>query len=239
MCHDTVNSALPAAGIFAQRSGLVSAFVIGPDSASHKIAILPDIYGCNAFYRGVATKFSLQGAQVFLVNPFAELGELAEATREAGFERRHKLRDAEFIARLIPFIAQEKITAVVGFCLGGLYVFELARQNVGARLVSFYGFPQGLVNADALAAPLSYLESVTRPHVCLFGTDDPGIPIEHVRAVEEIATRNAAIKATVFQGSGHGFLNDLDHDDEHLHSNAKHALALCEAEIFSSGLASG
>lgn len=232
MCHPDAPISLPPPGDFATLSDGVEAFTIGSDG-EHRLAILPDIYGCNDFYRSLATHFSEQGAWVALVNPFAGLGELAEVTREAAFERRHQVRDREFLDRFTEFCARQKISGIIGFCLGGLYVFDLARRHVAASLVALYPFPQGLPNQDSLQVPFEYLSSVDKSHTVLVGDQDHAMADGVLERLQRAADENDAIDLRVFQGSDHGFLSDLDSENAQLRSNAQEALGVCESVLLS------
>src|SRR5713226_7311381 len=97
MCNGAALSFFPKPRQVRTVSGPVEAFVQGPDDALRRIAVLPDIYGCSPFYSGLSAYLALRGAQVFLVDTFAGLGDLAEPTREAAFARRHKVADKRFL----------------------------------------------------------------------------------------------------------------------------------------------
>lgn len=232
MCHGAPSSAFPEPGPCETLQGPIEAFVYGEANATRSIAIIPDIYGCNPFYRGFATHLARKDVRVYLVNPFAGLGELEEVTREKAFERRHGVRDKAFLDQFEVFLQEHGIGAVVGFCLGGLYVMELARRGNPATLIGLYPFPAGLQNQDPLPVPLDTLEDVQTPQTILVGDQDAGAGIDNVKTMADIATRNAALDLHVYEGSGHGFLTDLDSDDAHLKRNAQDAVAVVEQRLF-------
>lgn len=232
MCHGAPSSAFPEPGPCETMRGPVEAFVYGEADAATTVAIIPDIYGCNPFYRGFATYLAQKGARVFLVNPFAGLGELEEVTREKAFERRHGVKDKAFLDQFEAFLQDQGIGAVVGFCLGGLYVMELARRGNSATLIGLYPFPAGLQNQDPLPVPLDTLEDVRTPQTILVGDQDAGAGIDNVKTMADIATRNTALDLHVYEGSGHGFLADLDSADPHLKQNAQDAVAVCVQRLF-------
>jgi len=228
MCHGEQLASFPPPGEFELISEDVDAFAIGRDDATKRLAIIPDIYGCNPFYRGFSTYLADKGARVFLVDLFAGHGELAEATREAAFERRHKISDNDFVDRLVSFHEKNGITGVIGFCIGGLFVFELARRELNGALIGFYPFPQGLQNQDPVPIPFDYLDSVNTPNTVLLGDQDALLGPEIVERMRLAADQSSAIDLHLYEGSGHGFLGDLDSSDEHLRNNAQDALAVCE-----------
>jgi carboxymethylenebutenolidase len=190
------------------------------------VALLPDIYGCNEFYRGLATWLYERGADVYLVDPFAGLGELPEVTREAAFARRGKVMDRQFLDAFETFAASTNIKAVIGFCLGGLYVFELARRGMKAELLGLYGFPQGLPNADALPVPFDYLQGVTQPFTMLMGSEDASVGPDHLVRLSEMVPVAPAMTLRMYPGVGHNFLPLLDSDDPEKRAIAEDALQI-------------
>lgn len=213
MCHGAAVAAFPSPAEPTGYKGEVEGFIFG-GQGGRRIAILPDIYGCNDFYRGLSTYLAHAGAQVYLIDTFAGLGDLPEVTREAAFTRRNKVEDAAFVDRFERFIAAEKIDGVIGFCLGGLYVFELARRGVKADLVGLYGFPQGLPNSDPLPKPFEYLDQVSQPFTMLMGADDETVGVENIAKLQAAAPTCPAMTLKVYVGAGHNFLPFLDSDNE-------------------------
>ncbi len=231
MCHRNTVAALPRPGMHTvKRDSGLKYWQFGEGSRG-RLAIITDIYGCNDFYQSFATHFAEQGWTVDLIDLFSDLGELPEITREAAFERRHKLRDAETCNKLETFIAAQHVDAVIGFCLGGNYVFEMARRGVDVRFVAYYPFPAGLTNQDAIPDPLEYLADVTQPVTALVGDCDDSAGRENMTSLAAIAAGNPALDVMVYAGSGHGFLGHLDSEDEALRANAERSLAVCTQVI--------
>ncbi len=229
MCHGKAVAAFPNPTEPANFENGVAGYHWAKPKAKSKIAILPDIYGCNPFYRGLATRFNQLGAEVFLVDTFAGFGDLPEMTREAAFARRGKVADKEFLDRFEKFVEAEGITGVVGFCLGGLYVFELARRGVQTTLVGLYGFPQGLPNQDPLPIPFEYLHAVETTFTMLLGADDAAVGPDNIQRLQTMAPAAGSMDLTVYQGVGHDFLPLLDSDDADQKATAEDALAKCDA----------
>lgn len=224
MCHGAAVRAFPeptTPSIFTDTGVVGYRFAA---EAGKKIAILPDIYGCNDFYRGLATLLQNSGADVWLVDTFAGLGDLPEITREAAFARRNKVRDKAFLDHFEHFIADRSIDAVIGFCLGGLYVFELARRGVDVGLLGLYGFPQGLPNEDPLPVPFDYLPDVATPFTMLMGAEDASVGKEHLTRLSEMAPAAPSMKLKMYEGVGHNFLPLLDSEDQHERAIAEDAL---------------
>ena len=96
-------------------AGDVDGLVFEGGETGKRIAILPDIYGLTDFYKGYASYVAGFGARTYLTDPWSAFGELAEPTREAAYERRHKLKDREHCDHLESFLTSEKIDAIVSF----------------------------------------------------------------------------------------------------------------------------
>ena len=228
MCHTEANAALPLpdrADMIVEAG--ITAFTFGSVDASRRIVLIPDIYGTTPFYRGLATWFAKRDASVWLVDPFAEFGELPQPTKEAAFARRHKVRDLSYVDALERFIRGRQVSGVVGFCLGGLFVFDLARRGVSAGMVSLYGFPQGMPNQDPLPIPFDYLEGLPATHTAVFGEADYLQTPESLERLKTIAHRTPSFSVKIYPKSGHGFLADLGSEDPVLRANAQDALLLC------------
>lgn len=229
MCHDAAPSTFPAPGNYqlCNSQGLKYWDFTSNTDSEVRIALLTDIYGCNEFYQSMSTYFAEQGWQSHMVDLFSDLGELSEVTRDAAFERRHKLRDQETCDLIEQYIKANKITAVVGFCLGGNFVFELARRKVNVNLIAYYPFPAGLPNEDGLDPAFNYLENLDTEVTVLMGDDDDRVGLDNVVKLKAISETNKALKLTIYPGSKHGFLEDLDSADPILKQNAEDSLVTC------------
>ena len=233
MCHDTTPSSLPSPGNYqlCNSQGLKYWDFTNNKDSEVSVALLTDIYGCNEFYQSMSTLFAEQGWQSHLIDLFSDLGELPEVTRDAAFERRHKLRDQDACDLIAQYIIDNNITAVVGFCLGGNFVFELARRNVKVNLIAYYPFPAGLPNENGLDPAFDYLEQLQTEVTVLIGDDDDRVGLDNVTKLNDISESNSALTVNVYPHSKHGFLEDLDSTDPVLKRNAKHSLEACLDKI--------
>jgi carboxymethylenebutenolidase len=233
MCHDTVPSALPAPGSYRiENTGNLSYWDFTENNNSEvRIALLTDIYGCNEFYQSLSTLFAKQGWQSHLVDMFSDLGDLPEVTRDAAFERRHKLRDRQYCDFIEQYINDHNITAVVGFCLGGNFIFEMARRNINVNLIAYYPFPAGLPNEDGLEPAFTYLDQLSTNVCVLIGDDDDRVGLENIQKLNTLSTANSYLDVRVYKNSKHGFLADLDSPDANLKKNAEDSLTVCLDKI--------
>ena len=92
MCHTNKIEYFGELLDFREFSEEVDGLIFEGNEASKRIAVLPDIYGLTDFYKGYASYIAGFGARTYLTNPWSEFGELPEATREAAYERRAKIR---------------------------------------------------------------------------------------------------------------------------------------------------
>src|SRR6266851_4744148 len=112
---------------------------------------------------------------------------------------------AEMLARLaleklksLPQVDPGSIAAI-GYCLGGTFVLELARE--GAPLKGVVTFHGGLETKDP-AAP----GQVKAKLLILTGADDPTVPAGHVNALaEEMTKAGADWQIVSYSGTKHGF----------------------------------
>lgn len=230
MCHSGRLESLSLPGEYVRKkvAGISYLEYVPENEISEKpIMVLTDIYGCNDFYQGFATHLTMTGRRIHLVDLFSELGELDEVTREAAFKRRHLLHDRQVCDKLQNYISFQSVGSVVGFCLGANYVLEMARRNIKVNLVGYYPFPAGLPNQDELEKPLSYLDSIKVPVTILVGDADDSAGRDNMFKLSQIGDENPSLDVHVYRQSGHGFLSDLDDEDDQLRKNAIDSLDVC------------
>jgi carboxymethylenebutenolidase len=96
---------------------------------------------------------------------------------------------------------------LVGFCVGGFAAFLGACRLDPAATVSFYG--GGIVRARegmALEPVLEEADAIDAPLLCLFGSEDGGIPASDVEAITK--RLGVGCEVQVYEGAKHAFMND-------------------------------
>ena len=224
MCHTNKIEYFGELLDFSEFSAEVDGLIFEGNEAGKRIAVLPDIYGLTDFYKGYASYIAGFGARTYLTNPWSEFGELPEATREAAYERRHKIRDRDHCDALEQYLVSENIEAVVGFCIGGNFVFELARRGYEGILIAVYPLPWGMANQDEITPAFDYMPSLQKEVTILMGEADHLAGPDNVQKLRDIVTANSKLTLHSYANSNHGFFKDIDGDDEQLKSNAKDAI---------------
>ena len=223
MCHVDASEFFGIEPASRGYDGAVSAVVYGDANADRRIAVLPDIYGLTPFYRAYAGYLSKRLAEVYLVNPWQPFGNLKEPTREAAYERRHNLRDSAYCGELARFLSDAAIDTVVGFCIGGNFVFELVRRGYTGTSIAMYPLPWGMANEDALDPAFEFMPTIDHEILVIMGRDDRLAGPENIEKLESICGDNPALELHLYDDSNHGFLTDIDGDDDALRANAEDA----------------
>jgi carboxymethylenebutenolidase len=92
-------------------------------------------------------------------------------------------------------------TGIVGFCLGGSIAYLAAAQTKPDVVVSFYG--------TMVPGRLDLLDAVTSPLQFHFSGQDPYIPRDQVKQVEDAVAGRANVEIHVEEEAGHAFHNRM------------------------------
>jgi dienelactone hydrolase len=114
----------------------------------------------------------------------------------AKFRRRARVALDRLLA--MPQVDPSRV-AGIGYCLGGTFVLELARD--GAPLAGVVTFHGGLeTNSPATSG------SVKAKLLILTGADDPTVQVTYIKALGEEMTKAAADwQIVIYSGTKHGF----------------------------------
>ncbi len=194
----------------AKDGGSFKAYLAAPEKGSGPgIVLLQEIFGINAYIRGVADHYAEEGYVVLApdlfwrIEPGIELG-FSEADRQKAFAYREKFdvdKSVEDIGATIAALkalpeCKGKIGAI-GFCLGGLLAYlSAARLGVDCA-VSYYGV--GIEKA------LNEASKIKCPMVLHIAEKDKWTPPAVVEAIKKAFEGRPEVEIYVYPGVDHAF----------------------------------
>jgi dienelactone hydrolase len=171
------------------------------------ILVMPGGFGLGRDARGRAEMLAQMGYVAFAGDPYgggAEFDDLSEVMNRVKdlrsdpekFRRRGRVALDKLCA--LPEVDRNRVAAI-GYCLGGTFVLELARQ--GAPLAAVVTFHGGL-ETRLPAGP----GQVKAKLLILTGADDPTVPVAQVNAfAQEMTKAGADWQVVTYSATRHGF----------------------------------
>jgi dienelactone hydrolase len=187
-------------------------YVAFDDQTSQKrpgILVMPEAFGLGANAKERANRLAALGYVALAGDPYGnglEVNDLQEAVKHAGALRedpakfRQRARVALDKLASLPQVDASRL-AMIGYCMGGTFSLELARDGAPLRgVVSFHG---GLeTQRPAVAGQVK-----AKILVC-HGADDPFVPPAQVNAfAEEVTKAEADWQIISYGGTVHSFTN--------------------------------
>ena len=187
-------------------------FVAFDDQTSHQrpgVLVMPEAFGLGAHATQRAERLASLGYVALAGDPYGhglqvidlqEAINRASALREDPTKFRQRARVALDTLASLPQVDASRLAAI-GYCLGGTFALELARDGAPLRgVVSFHGGLETLRPAVAGQVKAKIL-------VCT-GADDPFVPVAQVNALaEEMTTAQADWQIIRYGGTVHSFTN--------------------------------
>ena len=187
------------------------------------VIVLPEVFGVNAWVRGVADRLAAAGVPALAVPLFARTApelDLAYETSDLAQGRRHKdatttdqiLSDLSAAIAWLARVCPGAEVSVVGFCFGGHAALLAATLPAVKHSFDFYGAGVSRMRPGGGPPSLALLPSIQGQLTCLCGTGDPLIPAED-RAAIQAALRESDPEGDRFrylelEGADHGFMCD-------------------------------
>jgi dienelactone hydrolase len=173
------------------------------------VLVMPEAFGLGAHAKQRAERLAELGYVAFAGDPYGngiELANLQDAMKHAGplfadpARLRRRGRAALDYLASVPQTDSGRLAAI-GFCMGGTFSLELARDGAPLRgIVSFHGGLQTQRPAEAGKVKAKIL-------VCT-GADDTMIPAEQVNALgAEMTKAGADWQIITYGGAKHSFTN--------------------------------
>jgi len=187
-------------------------FVACDDATSHQrpgVLVMPEAFGLGTHATQRAERLASLGYVALAGDPYGnglQVSDLQEAINRASALRadpttfRQRARVALDTLASLPQVDASRLAAI-GYCLGGTFALELARDGAPLRgVVSFHGgleTPRPAVAGQVKAKIL----------VCT-GADDPFVPVAQVNALaEEMTKAQADWQIMSYGGTVHSFTN--------------------------------
>ncbi len=174
------------------------------------IILIHEWWGLNDNIRWYADEFARQGYVALAVDLYGETTtdpaiakNLAEHVRTNMKDAQDNLLSAVNFLRLHPKVNASQL-ASVGWCFGGGWSYEMAKNNMGTKAtVMYYG-------RFAPDDDLSMMRSHIMGH---FGENDEAIPVDDVKAFRaKVETLSGDNQIFIYENVGHGFARELDTD---------------------------
>ena len=100
--------------------------------------------------------------------------------------------------------------SVLGFCMGGHYVFKAASTDRFDAAVAFYGMlrtPDGWGGPGHHIEPLAVAADMV-PTLAFFGTADPWTPADDIAALKTAWASRNDCEIVIVEAAEHGFVHD-------------------------------
>ncbi len=199
----------------------IKAYLAAPegDGPHPAVIVIQEIWGLNDHIKDVANRFAREGYAALAPDVYSREGIPATQTLEALRPFMMAIPDGRVIQDLraavkylkgVPSVRRDRIGAI-GFCIGGAWARLLAcHEPALAACVDFYGrirYPE--LSASKPKHPVEYTPSLACPFLGLFAGDDPVIPPEHVKELEQTLARHGqTFEIHTYPGVPHAFFND-------------------------------
>ncbi len=177
--------------------------------AKRGLVIAPDLMGRRKLYDDMAARLAVaQNWNVVVVEPFRDRTFTTDTTEE-----RHavvsELDDDDVVGDLVDAADRLEVepVALIGFCMGGMYVYKASASLRFDRMVSFYGMiklPEHW-RGPGQREPLQLLRHTENSAdvLAIVGTEDHYTPPDHVEELIDVG-----VQVVQYQGAEHGFVHD-------------------------------
>jgi len=202
----------------ATTDGPMDAYLARPATKGPGVVVIQEAFGVNEHIIDVCDRLAAQGYAALAPEiyhrrgkglavpydtPAPAMAELALLTND-GLE-------TDLAAALACLRGEDGVdparVGLMGFCVGGFAAFLGACRLDPAATVAFYG--GGIVRARegmALEPVLEEADAIDAPLLCLFGSEDAGIPMSDVDAIKK--RLGIGCEVHVYEGAKHAFFND-------------------------------
>jgi carboxymethylenebutenolidase len=180
------------------------------------VVLHPDMGGLRPLFEDMARRLATHGFAVVGVEQFAPLPDVGAAGAEQRIARVRDLDDGQQLeilsaaANLLVVADDVERVSVIGFCMGGHYVFKAASTDRFDAAVAFYGMlrtPDGWGSPGHRIEPLAVAAEMV-PTLAIFGTADPWTPADDIALLREAWKDRPDCEIVLVEGADHGFVHD-------------------------------
>jgi carboxymethylenebutenolidase len=180
------------------------------------VVLHPDMGGLRPLFEDMARRLATHGLAVVAVEQFASQ---PLAVRSSVEERMAHVKDLDdgvqmeilsAAADLLVVDDDVSRVSVLGFCMGGHYVFKAAATDRFDAAVAFYGMlrtPDGWGGPGHRVEPLEVAKEMC-PTLAFFGTADPWTPAADIDALRAAWSGRSDCEIVTVEGAEHGFVHD-------------------------------
>jgi carboxymethylenebutenolidase len=199
---------LEVAAVHARPDGMPTAGVV----------LHPDIGGLRPLFEDMARRLATHGLAVVVIEPWAAHPEVGSV--ESRLAHVKDLDDSQQVDMLTAaadrLVVEDDVArvSVLGFCMGGHYVFKAAAADRFDAAVSFYGMirtPEAWQGPGHRIEPLAVAAQMA-PTLAVFGSNDPWTPPADIEALRAAWSGRDDCEIVVVEGAEHGFVHDPDRD---------------------------
>jgi carboxymethylenebutenolidase len=197
---------------------------IAPKTAAKEypgVIYIHDIFGTNDFARSQAETLARQGYGVLMPNLYSRLDNADKGFDAQGawlaYEKTPDPQVMQDLRAAIDYLNDDgrptanQPLAVVGHDMGGIYAMKLAAADLRiSAAVNYYGrIVYAQTSVARQTSPVDDLFNLRAPLLSFYGTIDPQVPAEHLRALESRLANNpnkTYYDLVRLPDTGHGFL---------------------------------
>lgn len=190
-------------------SGTPAEVALPDGEPTRGLVVAPDIFGLRPLFDELCARLARErNYAVCAVEPFPGREDLDIEGRMGAVPELvddDKLAD---LAAAADHLGTAANTAVLGFCMGGMYAFKAAGTGRFDKAVAFYGMIRmpAHFRGPGQREPLDYLaRAIACPTLAIIGDKDPYTPAEDVAALEALGPH---IRTARYPDAEHGFVHD-------------------------------
>jgi carboxymethylenebutenolidase len=182
------------------------------------VVLHPDMGGLRPLFEDMARRLATYGLAVVTLEQFASQPDSVRASIEERMAHVRDLEDGQQMEILSAaadlMVVEDGVpkVSIVGFCMGGHYVFKAASIDRFDAAVAFYGMvraPEAWRGSEHRIEPLAVAAQMC-PTLAFFGTNDPWTPPEDIDALRAAWAGRTDCEIVIVEGAEHGFVHDPD-----------------------------